>query len=233
MRNFQERESESVCVRERVREREWGREREERERKREQAHPSVDRPNSPWRHREGATCTASSFRWYWSYQSCHSPSKRMGAFGANMCPGPLADQIRNQESRFGYVCQLVARDRVSASARRKKNHFCGKQNHCWCSCDPPSHLVGTTPTEHGHIFWQRCLPLAHRSPSDQPWFLPAKISLPGVISSSSACATTGNQTISSLTALVDMHFRSTLQRLAPLEGTWCCAITSYGTSSPV
>ena len=51
-----------------------------------QAHPSVDRSSSPRRYGEGATGTASSFRWHWLNQSCHSPSKRIGAFDADMCP---------------------------------------------------------------------------------------------------------------------------------------------------
>ena len=33
---------------------------------------------------------------------------------------PLADRIRNQELRLGDVCQLVARNRATASARRKQ-----------------------------------------------------------------------------------------------------------------
>ena len=85
---------------------------------------------------------------------------------------PLADQIRNKESRLGDVCQLVARKRATASGRRKQ-----------IIADAAATLRATLPaplqrsmdifSDKGASHW-----LAHRFPSDQPWLLPAKISLP-------------------------------------------------------
>ena len=84
---------------------------------------------------------------------------------------PLPDQIRNQESRLGDVYQLVASNRATASARWKQ-----------FITDAAATLRATLPAplqRNMDIFSEkRCLTLAHRSPSDQPWLLPAKIFLP-------------------------------------------------------
>ena len=107
----------------------------------------------------------------------------------------LADQIRNQELHLWHVCQLVARNRATASARQKQ---------IIADAALTTRAIFPTPLRLNMdvFFSQRCLALGSQFFQGPAMASPCQ-KRPSMMPF--ACATTGSQTIFPLTAIADRH----------------------------